>query len=294
MKFYAFLIALVCFSIRPLYAWECDVEITGQSWVKLGQTTTLTAVGTPPGGTYIWSQNKGNLSANGASATLTGYDYGWSPRIPVKVTYISPPGSPSWGSKCHDTTWIYSSCKIPTIKPDKDQVVPGDTVTFTAQKDCPSSTLVWSLTKVPGSEASATLSNTTGVVTTLTNIEGEGFLTIRAESDISSSCFNEYTIWVGCEPCSGAECSQIGSGDAGLGSIMARIGLGRTEDGHQAGSLLILAETMDPANSTPQILQFNSFNSDCELVKNNGVIRQIVAPEGFINIVVKNPYKYNT
>lgn len=54
------------------FGWgTCTVEITGPSTVCVGETITLTACGTPSGGSCSWSSFPG-LSASGCTATITG------------------------------------------------------------------------------------------------------------------------------------------------------------------------------------------------------------------------------
>jgi len=179
---------------------------------------------------------------------------------------------------------------IISVMPSTDNLTPGETATVTSRTENPSGAeLNWSVSRVSGN-ATAAVSPAAGTSATLSDVSGEGLLMIRGAN---AGCHKEYTIYVGCEKCSGSQCDQIGEGEPDLESIKASFSLGRTGDGRRAGSILLLADRIDPLNSSPQILQYNSFNSDSEVLRDGDTLRQIVAPEGFVNIVVEDAYSYH-
>ncbi|MEW6518572.1 MAG: hypothetical protein AB1461_04085 [Thermodesulfobacteriota bacterium] len=83
------------------WAWECDVTVGGPDIIKIDQTITLSAEGTPEGGSYSWS-NTPNLEPAGATAQLTGFVPTFSDYIKVISTYTTPKGK-----SCSDTKWVW-------------------------------------------------------------------------------------------------------------------------------------------------------------------------------------------
>lgn len=82
-------------------AWECDVTLDAPKTIKLDQEVTLTADGTPTGGSYSWSRTK-DLTSDGATAILIGHKPNYSEYIQVIAYYRSPKGK-----KCKDVKYIW-------------------------------------------------------------------------------------------------------------------------------------------------------------------------------------------
>jgi|GEM_PF-2651919 len=83
-------------------AWECEVDVFGPKTIKLGQQVTLSASGTPAGGSYSWSRTP-NLITNGSTAILIGFNPTFSDYIKVTGYYTSPKGK-----KCSDSIWLWA------------------------------------------------------------------------------------------------------------------------------------------------------------------------------------------
>lgn len=92
------LCVVILFIPAIVYGWgSCTVEITGPRFICVGETITLTACGTPSGGSCSWSNTPG-LSPSGCTATFKGLYNGdfW-----VTVTYSS-----GYDFKCSDVDLI--------------------------------------------------------------------------------------------------------------------------------------------------------------------------------------------
>lgn len=92
------LCVVILFIPAIVYGWgSCIVEITGPRFICVGETITLTACGTPSGGSCSWSNTRG-LSPSGCTATFKGLYNGdfW-----VTVTYSS-----GYDFKCYDVDLI--------------------------------------------------------------------------------------------------------------------------------------------------------------------------------------------
>lgn len=92
------LCVVILFIPAIVYGWgSCTVEITGPRFICVGETITLTACGTPSGGSCSWSNTPG-LSPSGCTATFKGLYNGdfW-----VTVTYSS-----GYDFKCSDVDMI--------------------------------------------------------------------------------------------------------------------------------------------------------------------------------------------
>ena len=174
----------------------------------------------------------------------------------------------------------------------KAPLAPWDTATVTAKTIAFSGTTVnWSISKNHSQRtgnADATISGN-GLTAAITDAEGEGWIVIRAENPDDSSCYKEAKLYIGCD-CK--DCDKAGGGFVELSSIDVRFSLGFTKNGESAGSIFLNTHTVSPLNSTPEILEFYSFNNDAEVLYESNILRQIVSPETFVDIVVINPYNY--
>lgn len=140
----AFLLLSLLIPARAL-AWECEVTVSGPNTVKLNQQITLSAQGTPAGGSYSWSRTP-NLTPNGASATLTGFQPTYSEYIRVIGYYTSPKGK-----KCSDTKWIWACvCTVTSLNGPAETDV-GQEVTLTAEADPAGGTFTWTINSGSGS-----------------------------------------------------------------------------------------------------------------------------------------------
>jgi len=133
-----FLSLIFCASI---YAWECDVILSAPDVIKVGQTVTLIAEGTPEGGSYSWFKTPG-LVPYGSTARLTGYKPTYSEYILVGVRYTTPEGK-----GCKDRKWIWVCiCYVKISGPDETCV--GEPITLSAKGDPSGGAYEW--TPMPG------------------------------------------------------------------------------------------------------------------------------------------------
>ena len=141
--FKAFLLLSLLTPVSSL-AWECDVTVSGPNTVKLDQQITLSALGTPAGGSYSWSRTP-NLIPNGATATLTGFQPTYSEYIKVIGYYTSPKGR-----KCSDAIWLWACvCTVTSLKGPAEAKI-GEQVTLTAQADPTGGTYTWTVNSGTG------------------------------------------------------------------------------------------------------------------------------------------------
>lgn len=125
-------------------AWECDVTVSGPKTIKLNQQITLSAHGTPAGGSYSWSRTP-NLTPNGSTATLTGFKPTYSEYIRVIGYYTSPKGK-----KCKDTKWIWAClCNIDSISGPGEAKV-GQEVSLSTQAEPAGGTFTWTINSGTG------------------------------------------------------------------------------------------------------------------------------------------------
>jgi hypothetical protein len=130
-------------------SWECDVEVSGPKTIKLDQQVTLSASGTPAGGSYSWSRTP-NLIPSGSTATLTGFTPTYSDYIKVIGYYTSPKGK-----KCSDTIWLWACvCNLESIiGPDKAMV--GEQVALSTSASPEGGAYTWVIETGTGSLTSS-------------------------------------------------------------------------------------------------------------------------------------------
>lgn len=125
-------------------AWECDVTLNAPKTIKMGQVVTLSANGTPTGGSYNWSRTK-DLTPHGKTATLIGHKPSYSEYIQVIAYYRTPKGK-----KCKDVKWIWAcSCNVTSLNGPTTAKV-GQKVTLTAEADPSGGTFTWTLASGTG------------------------------------------------------------------------------------------------------------------------------------------------
>ncbi|MBI2441628.1 MAG: RHS repeat-associated core domain-containing protein [Lentisphaerae bacterium] len=124
---------------------------------------------------------------------------------------------------------------------------------------------------------------------------GNGSITVLAKHPNLSSCTQEFTVAItGCEACQGA-CSA-GGADIGACSASAIFYLGQGNRGDPAGRLQISAETPSLDLATPRQLALSAFDPTMEVIRVPdgvaNVLRQVVAPETFVDLVPISSFKY--
>ncbi len=193
---------------------------------------------------------------------------------------------------------VCDNCEI-TISVDKQTLSPGDTaiVIATIDPDPPTDgQITWSIVPDMLSTAKATINpdaDDYGKTARITDVSGEGNLIITATHPDGCTS-NEAIIFVGCAMCSsGGNCNGPGDGSFGLSSIKGHFNLGKTTGGKSAGQIVLQAETPDPLNATPQILKGYAFGNETNFLYDGNILKQALAPETFVNIVVIDDYSYN-
>jgi len=89
-----------------------------------------------------------------------------------------------------------------------------------------------------------------------------------------------------------ADCTYPGSGHVKLGSVDVELSLGKAAFGSSAGILKISEETPSPQLATPQSLRFAGSSAYSEVIKTGTVLRQVKAPETFVDIVTVSATGY--
>lgn len=182
------------------HAWDCDVTLTAPKTIKKGQTVTLSASGTPAGGSYTWSRNS-QLIPNGSTATLTGYKPAYSEYIGVTSTYRSPKGK-----SCSDTKWIWVClCTVGVDGPSQAKV--GEPITLKATGNPADGTYAWIINAGSGSLL--------GIGDTVT-FTGDK----RGEVEIKVS----YTPPEGGEPCTYYHTVEVGCSSQVIGPSQSKVG----------------------------------------------------------------------
>ncbi len=181
---------VLLFHSQPASCWECSVDITGPTWVKIDNTINLTASGLPVGGSYSWSATP-NLVPGGSTATLTGFQPTFSDYIRVTVRYTAPKGN-----SCTDTKWIYAhSCGVEIAGPVQAEA--GQPVSLTATAEPTGGKYQWSI-----SQGTGTLSGQDAAATFTSDQVGEGEIeVVYTPPNGNGSCTDSHTITVS-EKCS--------------------------------------------------------------------------------------------
>ncbi len=140
-----FLLSFILFVPATLSAWECDITLDAPKTIKLDQAITLTAEGTPPGGSYSWSRIP-HLTHNGDTATLIGHKPTYSEYIQVMAYYKTPKGK-----KCSDMAWLWPClCKLDSIN-GKSNAKIEEEVSLSTIGDPPDGTYTWAINSGSGS-----------------------------------------------------------------------------------------------------------------------------------------------
>ena len=192
-------------------------------------------------------------------------------------------------------------CSI-SIEIEKEPLPPGETTKVHASGAVvsPGQPLEWELIPEEGYDVKATITPDGGSnqSATITDAEGEGYVLIRVTNPAIPDCQEEKKLYIGCDECaadsSGPQmCALPGGASLGLAHVATRFGLGRTSHGTSAGGIFLPSGSCNPLAGTPQILEVDSTGDDVEVVLDGTVLRQVVVPEAFFDIVVMNTLTYN-
>jgi RHS repeat-associated protein len=191
----------------------------------------------------------------------------------------------------------FDYCNI-DLKIDKASLPPGDTTKIHASSCLPidpAQPLVWEIKPLAECETKAKITSDGGLgeTATITEVEGEGYVLITVTNPAFPDCTKTAALLIGCGcGITSDKCVLPGNGILELSSIIARFNLGRTDRGDSAGDIFLTANVPDPANATPQILKVYSFGNNLEKLSNNNGLRQIVAPDAFVDITVIDAFSY--
>ena len=116
---------------------------------------------------------------------------------------------------------------------------------------------------------------------TVDETSGTGEVDVIVRIPGSDVCLLKERIKIGCA-CE--ECDTAGSAQSGLDSVNVQFGLGKAGSGIPAGHLFLQALKISPELATPQALVFSSLSSDVEALYDRGGVRQIIAPQTFVDI----------
>lgn len=121
-----------------------------------------------------------------------------------------------------------------------------------------------------------------------------GKVRVRARDSMIKSCYVEADLYVGCPPCEGDDCDNIpGNALINLKSIDADFYLGKAKGGISAGHLYIEADDPSPELSTPKALQLSTMAKGTKALRSeDGTIRQVTAPQAFVDIIVNDNFSY--
>ncbi|MBF0433687.1 MAG: hypothetical protein HQK83_20580, partial [Fibrobacteria bacterium] len=196
----------------------------------------------------------------------------------------------------HNFLWEHSFGLIKAIevKEKKDCGNPGETLTLIAKTQPEKRDVTWSIAK-KADGVDASINKKSGVLRIWSTSEDSGWVQVRATDAVYPEEFFEARLPIGC-CCSGdEECDNKtpGKGSQKLSSIDIQISLGKNDDGLTAGTLYIDSDEMSPSLGTPGSLLFTSLTDDVQvLVDDNFFIRQLIAPETFVDVVVINNFSY--
>jgi len=183
-------------------------------------------------------------------------------------------------------------CEI-SLNIDKPRLQIGDTATIDITTNSEDEEIEWAIEPVKGSVVASLEYNASRKTASLTIDSGDGSIIVRATNIDDPGCLDEVLIEVGCETCSSGTCGVRGNGQHDTGSIHSQFSLGQTNGGKTAGKIYLDAENATLDNATPQALKAFGYDSSVEIRKDGQILRQVVAPETFVDIKVINSFSYD-
>lgn len=185
---------------------------------------------------------------------------------------------------------VYVCSKILSITADENPLMLGETTTLRAKVEDYSGWVYWDFVEeesdkdiqlyiVQGSETTAIIIATSG--------EGNAVIKGSTHPDMPDDCSKKIKVHIGCK-----KDGVAGSDDHNLSSINSSFVLGKAQDGLPAGTIVLKADTPSVENATPQILNLYSFLDTTQGIYDGDVLRQVVAPETFVDIFVIDAYSY--
>ncbi|NNG00201.1 MAG: RHS repeat protein [Desulfobacteraceae bacterium] len=145
--------------------------------------------------------------------------------------------------------------------------------------------IIWSSKTVDGDAEVEITANENGTGVRVTAISGSGYVEITASSQFASGCNDKIYINVQECGCSDGFCPEID-----VKSLHMKLGLGKTKDGFSAGGIYLKSKLPTPQLSDPSALKI--YSSDAELIYKNAIIRQVTAPQVFVDILPTSSFSY--
>jgi RHS repeat-associated protein len=152
----------------------------------------------------------------------------------------------------------------------------------------PTNVLVW---QINGSTDEETLGCTIDSKGEITAGKVSGKITVRAYCSDTTNNWIEQDLRIGCNTCQNG-CTD---GSAQLGSVLVSINAGNTAFGDSAGHFEIREEYPSAALSTPTVLKYYTgglTTNDVTVVRSNGIVSQVIAPQISANVVSNSAYQY--
>jgi RHS repeat-associated protein len=153
--------------------------------------------------------------------------------------------------------------------------------------------VIWSIVeRDPGVNVTLRASGANKERLTLTADEGsaDGKVVLQAAIKQAPSASRRVRISIGCNACEGVACDAF----VRLSSVEVDLSLGKARRGLPAGELYLSAKQLTPDLATPKALQLSALSEDVEEIRSqDGSLRQVIAPEKFVDIVVRTPYTYD-
>ena len=176
-------------------------------------------------------------------------------------------------------------CSV-SITPRQATIGIGQTIELHASTTITTMSISWSAETVDGDAKVEIAANNTDA--RVEAISGTGRVAITATNAFAEDCKD--TVYIDVQDCS--TCAD-GSGlcsDMDVKSLYLKLGLGKTDDGFSAGKIILESDLPDPRLSNPTLL--NAYASDGELIEADNILRQIVAPQVFVDIHQTGTYSY--
>ncbi|MFZ2633127.1 MAG: RHS repeat-associated core domain-containing protein [Desulfosalsimonadaceae bacterium] len=190
--------------------------------------------------------------------------------------------------------WRYEFPFIHSIVLDNDKnfILPGESATASAHTYPVNREVTWSIMPTEKKESLFVHVNSVSGEITVDKESPKGFVVLRATDKEYPNIHREEIIFVECPDCGGDVCGENGKGIPDVGCVDMRFSIGLDTHGNPAGTIMLFSEKITPELSTPAKILFTSLSWD-QLDEADGIrrvnapdgtLRQILAPESFVNI----------
>ena len=177
----------------------------------------------------------------------------------------------------------------------KVPVQPGKYATMLATTEPVGRSVVWSI-RMSEDGVRAKIDSVTGQVYADPETES-GWIVVRATDAENDCVYKEAGVFIGCSLCADAEagyCSlNAASGFVRLSSIDVGMSLGKARGGQSAGDLFLRSDYPSSEVATPRSLLVSTLSSEVEeRFTEDDVIRQIMAPDAFVDIITLDAFSF--